>query len=92
MKLTNYRPEDIETVIELKKMVQHQIGTIELCNWTDEVDEAIVRTEDMLNNLHQIRKMKYEKVLDDGTNILVAKLKANGIHAQAFKFTHKKAD
>lgn len=92
MRLTNYRPEDIETVIEIKKMVQHQIATIEVCNWTDEVEEAIVRTEDMLNNLHQIRKMKYEKVFDDNTNILVSRLKSQGINAQAFKFTHKKAD
>ena len=92
MKLANYRPSDIEVVIELKKMVQHQIGTIELCNWTDEVDEAIIRTEDMLNNLHQIRRMKYEKSIDDGTNILVARLKAQGVHAQPFKFTHKKTD
>lgn len=92
MKLENYRPEDIETVIEIKKIVQHQIGTIELCNWTDEVDEAIIRTEDMLNNLHQIRKMKYEKVFDDNPNILVSRLKAQGIDVQAFKFTHKKAD
>lgn len=92
MKLANYRPLNIEVVLELKKMVQHQIGTIELCNWTDDLEEAIIRTEDMLRNLEMLRQMKYEKVLDDGTNYLVARLKAQGVHAQPFKFTHKKTD
>ncbi|WP_432355273.1 hypothetical protein [Sporosarcina sp. A2] len=92
MKLENYKSTDIECAVELKKMIQHQIGTIELCNWTDEVDEAIIRTEDMIRNLELLRKMKMERILDDGTNMLVARLKAQGVNAQAFKFTHKKAD
>lgn len=92
MKLENYRPSDIETVVEVKKMVQHQIGTVELCNWTDQIEEAITRTEDLLNNLHLLKKMRFEKLIDDKANAFVEVLKAQGITAQAFKFTHKKTD
>ncbi|GKV70236.1 hypothetical protein NCCP2716_27340 [Sporosarcina sp. NCCP-2716] len=92
MKLANYRRSDIEQAIELKKMIQHQISTIEMCNWTDQLEEAILRTENVLQNLQLLRQMKMEKVLDNRENMMVAKLKSQGVNAMAFRFTHKKTD
>lgn len=92
MKLANYFSTDIEEAIELKKMIHFQIENIKRCNWTDEIDEALIRTDDLKNSLSKLREMKIERVLNDGTNLLVAKLKAQGINAQAVKFTHKKAE
>lgn len=91
MKLGNYQPQDMESVIEFKKLIQHHIEKIEQCNWTDEIDEALIRSENLQKCLVQLRKMKMEKVLD-GSNFLAEKLKAQGINAVSFKFTHKKAD
>lgn len=92
MKLEDYRRSDIDLAIERKKWIQHQIEMIEKCNWTDDVEEAMVRTEDMLRNLQLLRQMKVEKVLDNRENMMVAKLKAQGVNAMAFRFTHKKTD
>lgn len=92
MKLENYRRADVETVIELKKMVLHQIEAIEICNWTDDIEEAIIRTETMLSLLQEIRRMKLEKSLGTKLDILAARLIAQGINAQAMQFPHKKAD
>lgn len=92
MKLTNYRREDIETVVEAKKMVLHQLEVIEICNWTDDIEEAIIRTETALSLFQEIRRMKLEKSLGTKVDILAARLIAQGINAQAMRFTHKKAD
>lgn len=92
MKLANYFSTDIEEAIEIKKMIEIQIEKIKRCNWTDEIEEALIRTDDLKNSLSKLREMKIERVLNDGTNLLVAKLKAQGINAQALKVTHKKAD
>lgn len=92
MKLANYCSTDIEEAVELKKMIHIQIENIKRCNWTDEIEEALIRTDDLKNNLVKLREIKIERVFHDGTNILVSKLKAQGINAQALKFTHKKAD
>ncbi len=92
MKLENYFSTDIEEAIELKRMIDFQIENIQRCNWTDEIDEALIRTDHVMKSLSKLREMKIVRVLDDGTNLLVSRLKAQGINAQAVKFTHKKAD
>ncbi|VDG98868.1 Uncharacterised protein [Lysinibacillus sphaericus] len=92
MKLANYFSTDIEEAIEIKKMIHIQLENIKRCNWTDEIEEALIRTDDLKNSLSKLREMKIERVLDDGTNSLVSRLKSQGVYAQAFKFTHKKAD
>lgn len=92
MKLTNYRREDVETVVEAKKMVLHQLEAIEICNWTDDIEDAIIRTETMLSLLQEVRRMKLENSLGTKLDILAARLIAQGINAQSMQFKHKKAD
>lgn len=92
MKLSNYRREDVEAVVEAKKMILHQIEAIEICNWMDDIEEAIIRTETMLSLLQEVRRMKLEKSLGSKMDVLAGRLIAQGINAQAMIFTHKKAD
>lgn len=92
MKLQNYRKEDIELVVDLKKMALHQIEALEICNWTDDLDSAIVRIEILQETFKRLREMKYSKALGSRTEMLAAKLIAQGINAQAMQFANKKAD
>lgn len=92
MKLENYRRSDVEAVVELKKMVLHQLDAIEICNWTDDIDEAVIRTETTLALFKEVRRMKIENNIGTKVDALVARLIAQGVNAQAMQFTTKKAD
>lgn len=92
MKLTNYRRQDIERAADLKKMAMHQIKALELCNWTDDMEEAVFRAETLLEMFKQVRVMQHMKRADSSTHVLAEKLIAQGINEQAMIFTHKKAD
>lgn len=92
MKLENYRRSDIERAVDLKKMAAHQIEAIELCNWTDDMEEAVFRAETLLEIFRQVRVMQHMKRADSSVHALASKLTAQGIHAQAYFMAKKKAD
>lgn len=92
MKLENYKSEHIDDVVELKKLIQHQIENIEKCNWLDQVDEAIIRTLNVYESLQKIRVMKNEKQYDSKLSFLAAMLQGQGCNVHAIKFSHKKTD
>ncbi|QTD41949.1 hypothetical protein [Sporosarcina sp. Te-1] len=79
-------------VIEHKKMIQHQLDNIERCNWTDEIDDAIVRTLSVYESLQKIRVMKNEKHCDSKMNFLAAMLQGQGVKVQVVHYGHKKTD
>ncbi|BAQ11350.1 hypothetical protein OXB_2879 [Bacillus sp. OxB-1] len=92
MKLENYRKEDIEEVIELKKMAQHQINKVELHNWTDDIDKAINRTLALYQLFSKIRSLKNAQSDERKMEFLAAKLAMGGIQVQSIHFGHKKTD
>ncbi|MEK5038822.1 hypothetical protein [Sporosarcina sp. FSL K6-3457] len=88
MKLENYKRDDISDVLEIKRMILHQLESIETNLWTDNVDEALKRTVDMHLSLVSLTRLQSSKRLEDAFR----KAGMNGIHVSLINFGHKKTD
>ncbi len=93
MNVETYMKEDMENVLELKKMALQQLKAIELCLHNDSIEEATARGFHLFEQLRLIRKMKHatqENKMDFG--FLMNKLQAGGTKAHLVNFGHEKTD
>lgn len=80
MKLEDYKPEDIEVVLEMKKAALNQIEEIEKAIWTDNINEATARIARLYQVAQRLRVKKNEKKDEENLRFVEQKFKERGIN------------
>ncbi|PIC65370.1 hypothetical protein CSV79_01750 [Sporosarcina sp. P13] len=90
MNLEDYKTEDIEMVLEMKKAALNQIEGIEKAIWTDDINKATARIAQLYQTMQKVRVMKNRKHDEANLRFVEQEFKKRGIDISIVRI--KKAD